>query len=92
MSLNELSFQIKGKISVILIISMISSILGLGALFAKVDFAEKRIIALESRCSISEETYSKILQTLIRVDENSKYLKEQLIDLKNSKNSGGKSD
>lgn len=76
------SFIITGKLKTATIIYIISSILSFGGLIATVNAHEKRITKIEQQICDHQNQYNNLIGSLIRIEENAKFLKEKLDDMK----------
>lgn len=80
---DEARFIISGKVRVTVLISLISSILGIGVLTAKVYALEEKVQKLEEHSFRNIEDHGQIITSLARIEENAKFLKETIKEMKN---------
>lgn len=80
---DEATFTISGKVKITVLISLISSILGIGVLTAKVYNLEDKVQKLEELSFRNIEDHGQIITSLARIEENAKFLKENIKEIKN---------
>lgn len=79
---DEATFSITGRIRIFVIITIIGSLLSFGGMIAKINILTEQVNKLEQKATSNNEDHTKILGTLISIQENTKFLKEKIEDLK----------
>jgi len=72
---NFVNFKIEGRVGVIIVISIITSLLSIGGLITTVQSHKTRIANLEANCKV-------ISVSIGRIDENTKNTKETIGEIK----------
>ncbi len=81
---DETTFTISGRLKVATLIFILAQFIGLGGLIVKVNFLDETAKKLEEKICVQQSQYNNMIGTLIRIEENAKFLKEKLEDLRHN--------